>query len=319
VCSSDLVLLLPVSLIQTWTRCDVWQNAETLWNDTIQKHPEAVPAYSGRGLVKVSKGDLTGAVADFSRAIELNPQYRDAYVNRAIAFTKMREYEKSIADRRRAIELEPKNPDNFLEYGFMGEAFQRIGRNDSAYVSFDRALALNPGYADALNNRGVIKLWRGDLAGAMADFSQAITRNSRHRGAYANRSLAYARMGEYERSIQDSRRAVAVEPGNPNAYLEYVSMSQAFQKLGRSDSALVCLDRAIALNPNYFEGLNNRGVMKVLRNHLAGAVSDFSRAIELNPSYRDAYSNRAIAYAKMHELDKSAADRRRALELGSKR
>jgi len=310
--AGTLLVLFPVCLFQTWTRCDVWQNAETLWNDTIQKHPEAVPPYSGRGLVKVSRGDLVGAVADFSRAIELNPKYRDAYVNRAIAYAKMHEYQKSIADRRRAVDLEPRNPGNYLEYGFMGEAFERMGRNDSAYVSFDRAIELNPGYADALNNRGVIKLWRGDLAGGTADFSRAIVVSKKHRGAYANRALAYARMGEYEKSIADSRRAIELEPGNPNSYLEYGSMAAAFQRLGRNDSAYACFDRAITLNPSYFEGWNNRGVIKVWRNDLAGAVSDFSRAIELNSTYRDAYANRAIAYAKMHEYEKSAVDRRRA-------
>jgi len=314
-----LFLMLPLSLFQTWTRCDVWQNAETLWNDTIRKHPDAVPPYSGRGLVKVSRGDLAGAVADFSRAIELNPKYRDAYVNRAIAFAKMDEYEKSIADRRQAIELEPRNPDTYLEYGYMGEAFQRMGRNDSAYVCFDRAIEINPGYADALNNRGVIKMWRGDLAGGVADFTRAIARNTRNRGAYANRAIAYAKTGEYEKSIADSRRAVELEPRNPSSYLEYGSMGGAFQQLGRNDSAYVCFDRAIALNPRYFEGWNNRGVIKVWRGDLAGAVSDFSRAIELNGTYRDAYSNRAIAYAKMHESEKSAADRRRASEPGSRK
>jgi tetratricopeptide (TPR) repeat protein len=312
--AGSFVLLLPLSLFQTWTRCDVWQNAETLWTDTIQKYPDTAPPYSGRGLIKVSRGDLAGAVADYSRAIEVNSTYRDAYINRAIAYVKMHEYEKSIADRRRAIELDPRNPGTYLEYGYMGEAFQRLNQNDSAYAYFDRALELNPGYSDALNNRGVLKMWRGDVAGAVADFSRTIAQNASHRGAYANRATAYAKMREYEKSIADSRRAIELEPGNPNNYLEYGSMGVTFQQLGRNDSAYVCFDRAIALNPNYPEALSNRGVIKVWRGDLTGAVTDFSRAIALNPKYRGAYANRSIAYAKLHEPEKSAADRRKAVE-----
>ena len=313
--AGSLLLLAPLSLFQTWTRCDVWQNSETLWNDTIQKYPEAVPAYSGRGLVKVSRGDLAGAVADYSRAITLNPRYRDAYTNRSIAYFKMREYEKSVVDRRRAVELEPKNPNNYKEYGSIGEAFQQLGRNDSAFVYFDRAIELNPGYAEALNNRGVTKMLVGDLAGAVADFSRVIALNPGYRAAYANRASAYVNQREYEKSIADSRRAIELEPTNPNNDREYGSIGGAFQQLKRSDSAYIYFDRAIALNPAYAEALNNRGVVKVWRGDLAGAVADFSRAIELNPGYRDAYANRAIAYAKMHEYEKSADDRRRAAGL----
>jgi tetratricopeptide (TPR) repeat protein len=143
--AGSLLLLLPLCLFQTWTRCDVWQNAETLWNDTIQKHPEASPPYNNRGVIKEWKGDLAGAVADYSRAIALNARYRNAYINRAIAYFKMHEYEKSIADNRRAIELEPRNSENYSEYGSIGEAFQRLNRNDSAYVYFDRAIETQPG------------------------------------------------------------------------------------------------------------------------------------------------------------------------------
>ncbi len=35
-----------VSLVQTWRRCDVWQNSGTLWNDAIAKYPgQVVDAY----------------------------------------------------------------------------------------------------------------------------------------------------------------------------------------------------------------------------------------------------------------------------------
>jgi tetratricopeptide (TPR) repeat protein len=154
-------------------------------------------------------------VADFSRAIALNPGYRSAYANRAIAYAKTHEYDKSIADSRRAIELEPRNPTNYLEYGSIGGEFQQLGRNDSANLYLDRAIELNPGYAEGLNNRGVIKVWRGDLAGAVADFSRAIALSSGYRDAYANRAIAYAKMHEYEKSAADRRRVIELGSRNP--------------------------------------------------------------------------------------------------------
>ena len=41
--------------------------------------------YYGRGLAKSAKGDQDGAIADFSKAIELNPKLAVAYFNRGLA------------------------------------------------------------------------------------------------------------------------------------------------------------------------------------------------------------------------------------------
>jgi hypothetical protein len=41
--------------------------------------------YYGRGLAKSTKGDQDGAIADFSKAIDLNPKLAEAYLNRGLA------------------------------------------------------------------------------------------------------------------------------------------------------------------------------------------------------------------------------------------
>jgi tetratricopeptide (TPR) repeat protein len=37
------------------------------------------------GIAKKANGDLDGAIADYTKAIELNPRYAAAYVNRGVA------------------------------------------------------------------------------------------------------------------------------------------------------------------------------------------------------------------------------------------
>ena len=118
-------------------------------------------------------------------------------------------------------------------------------RNDSALVSFDHFLELEPNRADALNNRGVIKYRKGDLAGALADFSRAIELSPGYRDAHTNRALVYFDMGEYEKSIPDRRRTIELQPNNPMNYQEAGSIADALQRLNRPRDAIAEFDKAI--------------------------------------------------------------------------
>jgi len=209
-----LILLLPVSAFATWKRCDVWQNAETLWNDTISKYPGRIAdAYNNRGFYYYSESkQYPAALADFDQAIALNPRVAKVWVNR-------------------------------------GNVLGAMGRNDSSLVSFDRALALKPDFADAWNNRGAVKLQMGDFAGTIADCSRAIELNPNQRDAYANRSLAYVTLRQFDKAVPDSRRAIELAPGRPDNYLQYGTIGFGLSQLKRNAEAIPAYDEAIRLAP----------------------------------------------------------------------
>jgi len=209
-----LLLLFPFSLIQTWKRCDVWQDSETFWNDTIQKYPhQIVDAYNNRGNYYYrSARRVEEALADYDEALALNPLAARTWMNKAMV----------LADQN---------------------------RNDSALVSFDHVLELRPNNTEALNNRGVIEYRTGDLAKALADFSRAIDLNPEYRDAYLNRALSYFDSGEYEKSIADRRRAIELQPGNPANFQESGSIADALQRLNRPREAIAEYGKAIQTAP----------------------------------------------------------------------
>ena len=47
---------------------------------------------SSRGAEKYEQGDYQGAIADFTRAIEINPRYADAYLKRGNAKDELGDY-----------------------------------------------------------------------------------------------------------------------------------------------------------------------------------------------------------------------------------
>jgi len=207
------VALAVVSLVQTWRRCDVWQNSGTLWNDAIAKYPgQVVDAYNNRGYYYLAESRYPAALADFDEAIALNPKVARVWVNK-------------------------------------GTVFAEQNQNDSAYVCFARAIELKPDYPEALSNRGAIRSRRGDLAGAVVDFSRAIDLQPTLRDAYNNRALVYFKMGEYEKAVADRRQVIGLDPKNPMNYVQMGSIALALQQLGRANDAVAAYGEAIGAAP----------------------------------------------------------------------
>jgi tetratricopeptide (TPR) repeat protein len=233
VLAAILLLLLPLSLVQTWRRCDVWKNSETLWNDAIAKYPGRIAdAYNDRGLYYHQQKRFAEALADFDRAVAINARTPKLWFNRAITQATM-------------------------------------GQGDSAIASFDRGIALAPDDASAHNNRGAARFGAGDLAGAIEDYNRAIDLDPRLRDAYANRALARIRTANLDGAVADARRALELAPGHPAAYVQHGLIAVAFAQMGLPREAIPEFDAAIQGAPPgedllrgyyYYRGLAKRAV-----------------------------------------------------------
>jgi len=131
---------------------------------------ESVEDLVNRGIEKGKEGDLDGAIADFTRAIELNPKDDAPYYNRAQAKWLKKDAAGAIADYTRAIELGSTNP---AAYNNRGNARAENNDRDGAIADYTRAIQLKPDYARAYYNRAVTKQAKGDATGAEADFKAA--------------------------------------------------------------------------------------------------------------------------------------------------
>ena len=78
----------------------------------------------------------------------------------------------TASDSNKAIELDPKLLSN------RGWAKQTKGDLDGALADYSKAIQLKPDYATAYSNRGGVKRAEGDLFGAMNDLDKAAELNA---------------------------------------------------------------------------------------------------------------------------------------------
>ena len=181
---------------------------------------------------------------------------------------------------------------------------------------YDAVVAHNPTNALMHNNRGNVKLSRGDLGGAIADFTQAVTLDPTLAVAHYNCGNAYGSQGDLRSAIKAYDRDLALNPGDARAYL---NRGNAYDQLGEHALALRDYDRAVALNPGDAFGYNGRGIAYAELGQFEKAVRDFDRAIELKPDFAEAFMNRGTTNRARHRYQDAARDFKRHEELIGKR
>ena len=145
----NFLLLMAIFLTMATTAfCDT---AEDFFNSGRAKIAKAdlqnAPNPTKEWLTNAQAG-LDGAIADYTKAIELKPDYADAYYHRGLA--------------------------KQAKCSFGGFVWTERGELDEAIADYTKAIELKPDYADAYYNRGLAKQAEGDLDGARVDCTKAI-------------------------------------------------------------------------------------------------------------------------------------------------
>jgi len=211
-------------------------------------------------------------------ATEKAPEVEDdaaAYIERGDSYKDSDEYMKAIAEYDKAIELDPQYAQAYYNRGY---TYKELGEHQKAIDDFSRAIEIDPQFAKAYNNRGIVYKELDEHQKAIDDYSRAIEIDPQHAKAYYNRGIAYSELGEYQKEIDEYSRAIELDPGFVNAYF---NRGIAYSELGKHQKA----------------------------------VADYSRGIELDPGDAQAYYNRGVVYGALGEQQKAIADYRKVLEI----
>jgi tetratricopeptide (TPR) repeat protein len=79
-------------------------------------------------------------------------------------------------------------------------------------ATMSRVIERKPDFAEGWNKRATLYFMAGDLFKSLADCDEVIKRNPYHFGALAGYAQIYIRLEYYDRALEYSRRALAVNP-----------------------------------------------------------------------------------------------------------
>jgi tetratricopeptide (TPR) repeat protein len=138
-----------------------------------------------------------------------------------------------------------------LEHKVPPEAKKAFDRGEQAVVhakyaeaveAFQEALAIDPKYADGLNELGVAQAALGDLTHAVESFQKAVDLVPSHGAALPNLSIALAKLRRFQEAEEVARRALKIVPDSGSVH--YILAACILVQHGDPHEALTNLEQA---------------------------------------------------------------------------
>lgn len=160
--------------------------------------------------------------------------------------------------------------------------------------------------------RAEAKFGAADLAGALADVSEAIALAPKNAELYAFRARIKSAQGDLTAALADCDLAVNLDSTNANTY-----NTRAALKMSNRDLAGASADctRAIELDPAFAFPHVNRSIIRLAQNDGVGSVAAATVAIELESKNAMAHAIRGAARLVLGHTDLARPDLDRAIEL----
>ena len=141
-----------------------------------------------------------------------------------------------------------RNPNCWLAYNNLGDAYSQSGRLDDAIEQYRKALEIKPHYALAHYDWGVALGKQGKVDEAAKQFQAAVDINPNFAEAHYNLGVALVDAGRTNEAMDQFQKAVELDPDNAEAHN---NLGNAFLQTGRIHDAVAQFQMAIQLKPDF--------------------------------------------------------------------
>jgi protein O-GlcNAc transferase len=229
---------------------------------------DAAFAHYLRAKVHTDNGEVSRALADLMRAVELTPDFPEAWSDLGQAHKALLNDIEAFSAFRRSVELEPDSP--VARYR-LGAEYLRRNQAAQAVEHLERSVQLNPNDQSALNSLQ-LALRRNGQADKAAEVKRRLTELLRARDEKSERALAAVRVnnegaerekaGSVAAALEKYREAFRLDPEHVGIR---VNLAAALLRLGRWEEGITELRQAIQRDPS------NQTLQGALRDALAQA------------------------------------------------
>lgn len=267
--------------------------------------------FYNRGLEKAKQKDYTGAIEEFSQAIQENLYFTDAYIERGLAYYYSGATLQGVFDYNEAIKLDGENA---KVYYFRALAKLDLKNLSGCLEDVEKAIQLKLNNGAVYDLLGTVKRKQGNLSEAIANFKKA-----------TELYLAAKDKDNAQQCLEKIKQLQPKSPPQANPEIQkpvkFISTQDYFRQLldkaenGDTIEALADLNWILTADSQDVYAYCCRGVVYCKVGNYRDAVSDFNQAIKLNFQDAIVYRNRGKARSHLGDYQGALADINKALEM----
>jgi Flp pilus assembly protein TadD len=205
-----------------------------------------------------------------------------------------------------------KRPGNSHGHNNLGRALVARGDAAGALSRFEEAVRLDPTMPDAQTNLGTALMNVGDLARARQHYEEAVRLLPDWPVALANLGRLHLRMGEIAEGIARYEQAVAIDPGFATAHY---NLANVLRETGRVDEAVRRYRDALAADPLYEDALFNLVATLDVAGRTPEGIADIRTALAAGLESGEIENLLGILLAQQGDIRGARDSFARALEL----
>lgn len=221
----------------------------------IEYSPDFSSPYMWRSECYEALGQYDKALSNQTMLInmtaDLPVDYRAGYlIKRASSYERLNDITGAINDYSSAIEMLPE--DSQL-YQYRGYLHTLINLSEKAAADFSEAVKLNPTDTYSLYNKAMYFSKTGEYKLALEDLTQLLSVDDTNHAAWYTKGVCHLNLQQNVEAVESSSRAILLEEGNAEYY--YIR-GMARDRLGLKDDARRDAEYCFKLNPEHSQGRN---------------------------------------------------------------
>ena len=250
------------------------QLRDPLWWDVLKLGVTA-QRYAERGNRYLQQGDFKRAVGELEVAIAGLDKDSHLWLNYGIALVLNKQYGEAVAVLENTLvvirgnENTSENPTEIADLKVqshynLGLAYYHSSQIEKAIAAYQKAIQLEPTFAEAYGGLGVI----------------------------------YWRTGNLDAAIRHCQKAIKIAPKNIEFHQ---NLTRIYWQKGMYDAAAVGYRIILELNPSDENALHHLGLILLSKQEYDDAVSYFQKVLQINPESALTHGALGVAYYKLGE------------------
>ena len=245
-----------------------------------------------------NKGQKDQAIHEINTLLNLYP-LSPLLFNISGAFYKSKgQLEIALKQFMQAIKLNPSYAEAHFNKGIV---LRDLNHTSEAIKSYQNAVNIKKDYPEAHNNLANVYFHLKSFGPSIEHYELAIKYNPSFAEAYKNLGIVYRAIERYDKAGENFDKALSI---NPDFVLATNYRGLVYQDMGQHDDAIKFYDKALQLNPNFVDAINKIGLVYTEKNQIKDAIKAFEKAINLKPKSAQAYYNLIFGIREYHATDK---------------